>query len=119
MRTSPVRTIVSCGLMVAGLFGVTNCTSHIPTACAGECAAPYQLQVGFKSRVSSQTAHAALSLCGTNPIVLKVDKIQASGRGFPLGVTIYTRTGPSSTRTASFLKCLESKAGPVQVGLPG
>ena len=81
--------------------------------------APYQLQVMFNSRVSSQAAHAVLTLCGTNPIVLKVGEIQALGRGLPLTVTIYTRTGPSSTRTASFLRCLESKSGTVQVGIPG
>lgn len=118
VRRSAVQTAVSCALTVAGLLGVTNCARQIPTACGGQCSAPYQLQVVFRSGISHEAAQAALTLCSTNPIVIKVGKIQEPGHAADLTVTIYTRTGPSSARTASFLKCLGSKSGILRVGIP-
>jgi hypothetical protein len=118
VRTSPVRVIVSSALMAAGLLGVTSCTSHVITACGGQCSAPYQLQVVFKKGVSHQTAHAALTLCSASPIVIKVGTAQAPGGAPHLTATVYTRTSPTSARTASFLKCLDTRSGIFAVYVP-
>ena len=59
------------GLTLAVLLAVSGAHSSSPS-CAGQCSAPYELDVGFRPGTTPATAHAVVRHCTRDPIVVGV-----------------------------------------------
>lgn len=94
--------------LVLLLPGAAACgTGGLPTACAGQCRPPYQLQVNFTAGTSHATAGKVIASCTEgNSAVIRIQL-----RYFPNGVgraVIYTRVFAGAKRADQLQKCLRS-----------
>jgi hypothetical protein len=100
--------------LLAGGTLATGCGSS--TACAGQCSAPYELDVTFKAATPASAARAVLAGCGHDPVVIRVG--QLSGRSQRAAI-IYTHVGYRQPRTSALLKCLHSAPSVQSAAWPG
>jgi hypothetical protein len=100
MRT--VRKLGAVAMVVLALL--SGCTSGTQAACAGQCHAPYELDVFFHPGVSPTRAVQLLKECEHLPGVLRVGWDGAAS----LGVVYTTFFGPNSpSQGASLFSCLK------------
>ncbi len=101
----------ACALAAPVLMSVTSCgssTSTSATACAGQCAPPYELQVDFRAGTTHATAQRVLTSCaGHDPVVIRIGTLRDLGDAGSMA-TIYTHVFGSTARTSGLLKCLRS-----------
>ncbi len=102
-----------CVLTAPVLMSVTSCgsstsTSTSATACAGQCAPPYELQVLFRTGTTHATAQKVLTSCaGHNPVVISVGTLRELGDAGSAAI-IYTHVFGDTAQTSGLLKCLRS-----------
>jgi len=103
-----ILSAVSVALLLGG------CTSNV--ICAGQCSAPYELDVTFAEGTSIPTAKAVLQRCGHNPEVVSVGvpKVE-DGR---VGAVIRTHDFLRSTKTEPLLTCLYGSGSVGSAGWP-
>lgn len=114
-RASVLSLMVS-SLLAAGTLAITGCGSGINTSCAGQCSAPYKLQVRFRAATPASAAQAVLAGCGHDPVVIRIGKL--SGRSQRAAI-IYTHVGYRQPRTSALLKCLASAPSVQSADWPG
>jgi hypothetical protein len=116
MRTrAPVLSLMVSSWLAAGMLAITGCGISA-TSCAGQCSAPYKLDVLFKAATPASAARAVLAGCGHDPVVIRIGKL--SGRSQRAAV-IYTHVGYQQPRTSALLKCLRSAPGVQSAAWPG
>lgn len=98
-----------CVLAAPALMSVTSCgSSSIATACAGQCAPPYELQVDFRPGTTHAAAQKVLTSCGGhNRVVIRVGTLRDRGDAGSTA-TIYTHVFGNTAHTSGLLKCLRS-----------
>jgi hypothetical protein len=111
-----VRSLMVYSSLAAGTLAITGCGSAINTSCAGQCSAPYELDVTFKTATPASAARAVLAGCGHDPVVIRIG--QLSGRSQPTA-TIFTHVGYRQPRTTALLKCLHSASSVQAADWPG
>jgi hypothetical protein len=118
MRRDHIWLTGLCVLAVGVLMSVTSCgSSTVPTACAGQCAPAYELQVNFKPGTTHAAARKVLASCaGRDPVVMKVGTLQDAGDGSSTAI-IYTHVFGDTARTSALLKCLDT-SGVAMAGWP-
>jgi hypothetical protein len=110
---------VSWGVAAAAFVGVASCTTaRAPMACGGQCAPPYELQVGFRQGTATATAEKVLASCADhNPVVIRIGTVQHRAEGFSRAM-VYTHVLGDTGRTAALLKCLRMSGVTQGVGWP-
>ena len=100
------------------LMSVTSCGSGTSaTACAGQCAPPYELQVDFRTGTTHAAAQEVLTSCaGHDPVVIRVGTLRDLGDAGSMA-TIYTHVFGNTAQTSGLLKCLRS-SGVAMAGWP-
>jgi hypothetical protein len=101
--------------LAAGTLAITGCGIG-STSCAGQCSAPYELDVTFKAATPASAARAVLAGCGHDPVVIRIGKL--SGLSQPAAI-IYTHVGYQQPRTSALLKCLRSAPSVQAADWPG
>lgn len=98
-----------CVLAAPALMSVTSYgSSTSATACAGQCAPPYELQVVFRAGTMHSTAQNVLTSCaGHDPVVISVGTLRDLGDAGSTA-TIYTHAFGNTAQTSGLLKCLRS-----------
>lgn len=92
---------------------VSSC-STTTTVCAGQCRAPYQLDVVFRKGTSLATAQAVVTACtSANPVVLGVT-FSSWGRGWAVVKT--SQIGTAKTRV--LIECLRKAPSVSGAGFP-
>jgi hypothetical protein len=112
---APVLSLMASSLLAAGTLAITGCGASNP-ACAGQCSAPFELDVTFKAATPASAARAVLAGCGHDPVVIRIGKL--SGRSHPAAI-IYTHVGYQQRRTSALLKCLRSAPSVQAAAWPG
>ena len=99
-----------CVLGVPALMSVTSCgSSTSASACAGQCAPPYELQVDFDAGTTHAIAQKVLTSCaGHNPVVIRVGTLRDLGGDVGSTAIIYTHVFGDTAQTTGLLKCLRS-----------
>jgi hypothetical protein len=88
------------------------------TACGGQCAAPYVLQVDFHPGTTPAAAQRLLTRCAArNPVVIRIGSLRELGGGLSRAL-IYTHVLGPTARTSGLLRCLRS-AGVASAAWPG
>jgi hypothetical protein len=98
---------ISVALLLSGCSNVV---------CAGQCSAPYELDVMFVAGTSIPTAQAVLQKCGHDPEVTSVGapKVEDGGvRAF-----VWTRNLGRSTKTEHLLTCFHRSPSVRSAGWP-
>jgi hypothetical protein len=111
MRRDVPRALLCCVPLALAVVGVTACTSSpaAPTACAGQCAPPFELDVYFRSGTPDATAQAILSACAArDPVVIRIGAVDDM-QGGQSSAVVYTRDF-ASAKTNKLVKCLESSS---------
>lgn len=92
-------------------------TGGFATACAGQCAPPYELEVIFTARTSHAAAERVIASCAEgNSAVIRIQV-----RYFPNGIAramIYTRVFAGAKRADQLHKCLRSSGAVATAGWP-
>jgi hypothetical protein len=107
-------------VLTAAPYGAVACGR----ACAGQCGAPYQLQVVFRPGTARSAAMAAMTSCATGPLVVRIGRVlpaAGSPGGEPPGsltATILTRSMSPGPFTDRLLKCLRGSRSVLQAGYP-
>jgi len=86
------------------------------TVCAGQCSAPYELDVTFVAGTSMLTAKAVLQKCGHDPEVTSVGTPKVEDgmvRAF-----VWTHNLGRSAKTKPLLTCLDRSASVMSAGWP-
>jgi hypothetical protein len=112
---APVPSLMVSSALAAATLAITGCGTST-TSCAGQCSAPYQLDVLFKPATPAAAARAVLAGCGHDPVVIRIGKL--SGRSQPAAI-IYTHVGYRQPRTSALLKCLRSAPSVQAAAWPG
>jgi hypothetical protein len=87
------------------------------TACGGQCAPPYVLQVDFYSGTTPAAARILLTRCAArNPVVVRIGGLRELGGSSR--AMIYTRVLGPTARTSGLVRCLQS-SGIASAGWPG
>jgi hypothetical protein len=106
--------LITAGVLLAAGCGATR----LP--CAGQCGAPYQLDVVFRPGATRTAATAALRTCQANPTVVRLGRLHPwhSGQLAPrLSATVFTRS-MAGGNTASLARCLRASDAVLGVGFP-
>lgn len=103
---------ILCAISVAMLL--SGCSHSI--VCAGQCSAPYQLDVTFVAGTSIATAKAVLQKCGHDPEVISVGTPKVEDR--TVRAFVWTRNLGRSTKTEPLLSCLASSPSVRSAGWP-
>ena len=91
-------------------------------ACAGQCQAPFELDVVFHVSTTRAAAGAALRSCHANPTVVRLGRVRrlasSDDARAPLAAAVFTHsmTGSNPRRLVS---CLQALHAVVTVGFPG
>lgn len=98
-----------CVLAAPVLMSVASCgSSTSATACAGQCAPPYELQVDLRAGITHATAQKVLTSCaGHDPVVIRIGTLRDLGDAGSTA-TIYTHVFGNTAQTSGLLKCLRS-----------
>jgi hypothetical protein len=101
------------------LLTATACGTAQPV-CAGQCEAPFQLQVTFRPGTTKQAALVAMSKCQANPLVIRIGQLQPVRSGVPGRWTavIYTRSMPIGAGNIPLLTCLHRSQSVLTAGWP-
>jgi hypothetical protein len=107
----------ACWIVVgAGFTGLASC-ARAPEACAGQCAPPYELQVGFQPGTRAAQAESVLKACADgNPVVIRIGALQVHGEQSQ--ALIYTHAFGNSKRTDGLIDCLRASDLTEGVGWP-
>jgi len=89
----------------------------VPFACAGQCSAPYELDVMFRSGTTQQVAQAVLDTCGHKPIVVRIGTAQMV-RGGLLRGRLWTEDILRSSKTQPLLNCLDHSPSVIGAAWP-
>lgn len=109
--------LAAAALAWPALLAMTGCAPS--TACAGQCAAPYQLQVEFKTGTPAHAAEKVLMKCARMPDVIRVGKLATKhGTDEPEAI-IFTRHFGKSARTSRLFTCIHSSRVVSGAGYPG
>jgi hypothetical protein len=113
MRQGPVWLASLC-VLGAALY-LANGGSR--SACGGQCAPPYVLQVDFHPGTTPAAAQRLLTRCAArNPAVIRIGSLRELGGGLSRAM-IYTRVLGPTARTSGLFKCLQS-TGVASAGWP-
>ena len=97
-----VRSVLGAGLAAVLLAG---CGSG-SVVCAGQCRAPYELDVTFVPGTSIPTAKAVLQMCGHEPDVVGVGALKVQNGRVLRGVVWTHQLGDAKNKP--LLTCLKS-----------
>jgi hypothetical protein len=97
-----VRSVLAAGLVALLLAGCSGGSA----ICAGQCRAPYELDVTFVPGTSIPTAKAVLQMCEHEPDVVRVGALKVQNGSVLWGV-VWTRT-LGSAKNEPLLTCLMS-----------
>lgn len=114
-RRAALRLLTCCALLT-GPATVTACAARPAVICAGQCSAPYSLDVAFKAGTPAPTARAVLARCGHDPVVVRIGKLSANN-GRWAGI-LYTRVLGRGVRTSALLHCLTSSDTVIDAAWP-
>lgn len=90
-------------------------------ACAGQCQAPFELDVVFHLGTSRAAAAAALRSCQANPAVVRLGRVHRFARSadarvpFTAAVFTHSMTGSNPRKLVS---CLQASHAVISVGFP-
>jgi hypothetical protein len=88
-----------------------------PKVCAGQCKAPYLLDVTFSPATTPTVATSEVQQCASRPEVVGVGPARAAQGG--MTVPVYTRDLGRTAKTTSVLSCLSGLPGVQTVAYPG
>jgi hypothetical protein len=112
-----LRFLVCCALVVPAIAVISGCGSA-PVACGGQCAPPYELEVGFQPGTTHAAAEKLLASCADhNPVVIRIGTLREVGGG-GIRATVYTRVFGDMPRTAGLLECVRISGLVVTAGWP-
>lgn len=103
-------------LLAVAIIALVIVGRGTPQACAGQCSAPYLLDVTFDSGITAKVALSEAQSCASRPEVVGVGP--ASAALGDLTVPVYTRDFGRTAKTTSVLSCLSSLPGVRTVGYP-
>ena len=105
---------VLLGLVLGGTM-LTACAAH-PTACAGQCTAPYELDVRFRPALTPTQATAVLQRCSDVPSVVRMDV--ATDAGGEVQGRVYTTAFGSDQTVQPLFNCLRRQDEVTGAGFP-
>ena len=101
MTIPAIPVMLSLGLGVAIL---TACAAQ-STACAGQCNAPYELMVDFRSGLTAAEGKAELTRCSNDPVVVRIETETLGGTGEVRG-RVFTTVFGNTVSTQPLRTCL-------------
>jgi hypothetical protein len=107
-------TALACCVVLVTALSTAGCAT--PSTCAGQCRAPFELQVDFKIGTSAATARAVVAKCAQLPDVVRAGRLRRQAGS--LTAVIYTRYFGKSSHTSRLFACLHSSAGVGTAGFP-
>jgi hypothetical protein len=120
-----MRRRLSLPATVVPLAAVTALTAGCGAtqqACAGQCRAPFELDVVFRLGTTRAAAAAALRSCQANPAVVRLGRVHRfAGSGdarAPLAAAIFTHSMTGSD-PRKLVSCLQASQAVISVGFPG
>ena len=107
-----LRGLAVCALALPAAVGISGC------ACAGQCEAPYEMDVAFQPGTTHASAQQLLTSCTDHdPVVIRVGPVTVEPGGTSHAL-IYTQDLGYTPRTAGLLTCLSRSSLRVFVTWP-